>query len=109
MAATEVLAADRDRLDVTRAVAWKLYTLPGIAADQPRLNGRAADHRQQLVALREVRWHVVARVGDAETGTVLRWEFDTEDEARQMVRRLVQADGGKWREQTGDAAMQAST
>ncbi|MFE9651568.1 hypothetical protein [Micromonospora sp. NPDC006431] len=52
----------------------------------------------------EVRWHVVARAGDSESGKVLQWEFDTEDEARQMVKRLVQADGGQWREMDGDAA-----
>ncbi|MCM0675095.1 hypothetical protein NCC78_10390 [Micromonospora phytophila] len=56
---------------------------------------------------REVRWHVVAKAGDSETGKVLRWEFDNEGEARQMVRRLVQADGGQWREQAGDAATQS--
>ncbi|WP_146603929.1 hypothetical protein [Micromonospora deserti] len=51
---------------------------------------------------REVRWHVVAEAVDSETGKVLQWEFDTEGEARQTVRRLVQADGGQWRERTGD-------
>ncbi|MGC5017160.1 hypothetical protein [Micromonospora sp. DT47] len=29
-----------------------------------------------------------------------------EDEARQMIRRLVQAEGGQWREQGSDAATQ---
>jgi hypothetical protein len=47
---------------------------------------------------------LLARAGDCETGAVLRWQFNTEDEARAMVQRLVQADGGRWREQTGDAA-----
>ncbi|WP_199716616.1 hypothetical protein [Micromonospora musae] len=60
--------------------------------------------RRDVWLAREVRWHVIARAGDSETGTVLRWQFDTEDEARMMVRRLVRADGGQWREQTGTAA-----
>ncbi|MFF0654943.1 hypothetical protein [Micromonospora tulbaghiae] len=63
--------------------------------------------RRDVWLAREIRWHVVARAGDSETGKVLRWEFDTEDEARQMVRRLVQAEGGQWREMNGDAATQA--
>lgn len=40
---------------------------------------------------------------------MLRWEFDTEDEARRMVTRLVQAGGGQWREQTGREATQPPT
>lgn len=60
--------------------------------------------RRDVWLAREVRWHVIARAGDSETGKVLRWEFDTEDEARSMVRRLVQAGEGQWRKQTGDAA-----
>ncbi|MBG6069384.1 hypothetical protein IW248_005671 [Micromonospora ureilytica] len=40
---------------------------------------------------------------------MLRWEFDTEDEAQQMVQRLVQADGGKWRKQSAEAATQPPT
>ena len=39
----------------------------------------------------------------------LRWEFDTEDDARQMVKRLVQADGGQWREMNGAAATKPPT
>ncbi|MCW3818631.1 hypothetical protein ONA91_29750 [Micromonospora sp. DR5-3] len=62
--------------------------------------------RRDVWLAREVRWHVIARAGDSETGKVLRWEFDTEQEARQMVRRLVHADGGQWREMNGDAATQ---
>ncbi|SCF28381.1 hypothetical protein GA0074696_4073 [Micromonospora purpureochromogenes] len=45
--------------------------------------------RRDVWLAREVRWHVVARAGDSETGKVLRF-----NEARAMVRRLVQADGG---------------
>ncbi|MFI6331078.1 hypothetical protein ACIBBG_22590 [Micromonospora chersina] len=55
--------------------------------------------RRDVSLSREVRWHVVARSGDSETGKVLRWEFATEDEARAMVHRLLRADGGQWREQ----------
>jgi hypothetical protein len=36
---------------------------------------------------------------------VQRWEFNTEDEAREMVRKLVAArTGGTWREQGSEAA-----
>ncbi|WP_255508795.1 hypothetical protein [Micromonospora sp. A202] len=69
--------------------------------------GRLA--RRDVWLTREVRWHVIARAGDSETGKVVRWKVDTEDEARQMVKRLVQADGGQWREQTGGAATQPPT
>ncbi|MFI5490619.1 hypothetical protein [Micromonospora echinaurantiaca] len=64
--------------------------------------GRLA--RRDVWLTREVRWHVVARAGDSETGQVLRWAFDSEAEARAMVRRLLASGGGQWREQTGDAA-----
>ncbi|MEV0811379.1 hypothetical protein [Micromonospora sp. NPDC050200] len=54
---------------------------------------------------RETRWKVIARTGDSETGRVLRWEFDTEAEARAIVERLLAADaGGTWRQQTADAS-----
>nr|WP_239542992.1 hypothetical protein [Micromonospora terminaliae] len=62
--------------------------------------------RRDVWLAREVRWHVVARAGDSEAGNVLRWEFDTEEDARQMVKRLVQADGGHWREMSSEAATQ---
>ncbi|RKN24329.1 hypothetical protein D7147_04170 [Micromonospora musae] len=55
---------------------------------------------------RETRWHVVARAGDSETGKILRWEFDTEDDARRMVQRLMRADSGPWREMNGGAVTQ---
>jgi hypothetical protein len=60
--------------------------------------------RRDVWLAREVRWHVVARAGDSEKGKVLRREFDAEDDARQMAKRLVQADGGQWREMDGGAA-----
>ncbi|MEU1751980.1 hypothetical protein ABZ436_04875 [Micromonospora matsumotoense] len=56
--------------------------------------------RRDVWLSREVRWHVVARAGDVETGRALRWEFATEDEARAMVQRLVRAGGDQWREQS---------
>ncbi len=65
-------------------------------------DGAAA--RRDVWLARDVRWHVVAWAGDSETGKGAPVEFGTEDEARQMVRRLVQADGGQWREQTGESA-----
>jgi hypothetical protein len=61
--------------------------------------------RRDVWLTREVRWKVVARAGDAETGRVMRWEFDTETEALAMVERLLAADaGGQWRKQGDDAA-----
>ncbi|MDZ5447767.1 hypothetical protein U2F26_34540 [Micromonospora sp. 4G57] len=61
--------------------------------------------RRDVWLTREVRWKVVARAGDSETGQVLRWEFDTDTEARAMVERLLTTDaGGTWRQQAGDAA-----
>jgi hypothetical protein len=48
--------------------------------------GRLA--RRDFWLSRETRWQVVAREGDSETGRVMRWEFATEDEARETVRRL---------------------
>ncbi|MFF0172929.1 hypothetical protein [Micromonospora profundi] len=59
--------------------------------------------RRDVWLVREVRWKVTARAGDSESGRVLRWEFDTEDEALAMVKRLLAADaGGQWRKQSGD-------
>jgi hypothetical protein len=61
--------------------------------------------RRDVWLTREIRWKVIARVGDSETGRVLRWEFDSEPEALAMVQRLLAADaGGSWRKQAGDAA-----
>lgn len=60
--------------------------------------------RRDIWLAREVRWHVVARSGDSETGKVLRWDFGTEDEARRMVQHLIRADGGQWREQSSRSA-----
>ncbi|MEU5943552.1 hypothetical protein ABZ807_31310 [Micromonospora sp. NPDC047548] len=48
--------------------------------------------RRDVWLSREVRWHIVARFGDTETGKILRWEFATEDEARSMVQRLLRAE-----------------
>ncbi|MGY4898639.1 hypothetical protein ACWEEK_24030 [Micromonospora aurantiaca (nom. illeg.)] len=60
--------------------------------------GRLA--RRDVWLIRETRWKVIARAGDAETGKVLRWEFETEPEAMLMVDRLLRADAaGQWREQ----------
>ncbi|MFI6266677.1 hypothetical protein [Micromonospora sp. NPDC051006] len=64
--------------------------------------GRLA--RRDVWLTREIRWRVVARAGDSETGRILRWEFDTEAEARAMVARLLRGGSGRWREQTVDAA-----
>lgn len=42
----------------------------------------------------------MARAGDTESGQVLRWEFDSEPQALEMVDRLLRADtAGQWREQ----------
>ncbi|WP_200211023.1 hypothetical protein [Micromonospora coerulea] len=50
--------------------------------------------------VRETRSTVMARAEDRESGKVLRWEFDSEPEALQMVDRLLRAGtAGRWREQ----------
>ncbi|OKI49359.1 hypothetical protein [Micromonospora sp. CB01531] len=62
--------------------------------------GRLA--RRDVWLVRQSRWTVVARAGDAETGKVLRWEYETEEEALGMVERLLRADtAGQWRAQDG--------
>jgi hypothetical protein len=59
--------------------------------------GRLA--RRDIWLLKQSRWRVLARQGDSDTGRVLDWEFTTEEEARAMVQRLLDADGpGRWRE-----------
>ncbi|MGV9764921.1 hypothetical protein [Micromonospora tulbaghiae] len=66
--------------------------------------GRLA--RRDVWLVRQTRWKVVARAGDSETGKVLRWEFETEQEATGMVDRLLRADtAGQWREQETSGAV----
>ncbi|SIM46163.1 hypothetical protein [Micromonospora cremea] len=61
--------------------------------------------RPDVWLTREIRWKIAARAGDSETGRILRWEFDTEDEAFAIIKRLLAADaGGQWRKQPGDNA-----
>ncbi|MET8912403.1 hypothetical protein [Micromonospora sp. NPDC004551] len=56
--------------------------------------------RRDVWLVRETRWTVMARAGDTESGKVLRWEFDSEPQALEMVDRLLRADtAGQWREQ----------
>ncbi|MEU8263988.1 hypothetical protein AB0C02_25615 [Micromonospora sp. NPDC048999] len=60
--------------------------------------GRLA--RRDVWLVRQTRWKLIARAGDSETGKVLRWEFDTKQEALHMVDRLLRAEtAGQWREQ----------
>jgi cobalamin biosynthesis Mg chelatase CobN len=55
--------------------------------------------RRDVVLIREERWRVVARRGDADSGQVSRWSYETEQQAREMVDRLLRAQGpGEWRE-----------
>jgi hypothetical protein len=59
--------------------------------------GRLA--RRDIWLIRQTRWLVRARQGDAESGRVLWWHYDTRQQAQAMVDRLIQADGsGSWRE-----------
>lgn len=68
--------------------------------------GRLA--RRDVWLVRQTRWKVIARSGDSETGKVLRWEFDTQQDADLMVERLLRADtAGQWREQQVKATPQA--
>ncbi|MFI7208077.1 hypothetical protein [Micromonospora aurantiaca (nom. illeg.)] len=58
--------------------------------------GRLA--RRDVWLVRQTRWKVVARSGDSETGRILRWEFDSQAEAQEMVDRLLRAHSpGSWR------------
>ncbi|MEU8264122.1 hypothetical protein AB0C02_26295 [Micromonospora sp. NPDC048999] len=69
--------------------------------------GRLA--RRDVWLVRQTRWTVIARAGDTETGKVLRWAFDTQREAADMVDRLLRADSaGQWREQTAGTPPQPS-
>ncbi|MGC5309993.1 hypothetical protein [Micromonospora zamorensis] len=67
--------------------------------------------RRDVWLIRETRWLVVARTGDTETGKVLRWTYDSQDDATRMVDRLLRADSaGRWREQQpGTPPHQASS
>ncbi|RKN51259.1 hypothetical protein D7223_01405 [Micromonospora endolithica] len=50
--------------------------------------------------IRQTQWQVVARTGDTESGKVLRWTYDSHDEAEAMVGRLLRSEtAGRWREQ----------
>lgn len=65
--------------------------------------GRLA--RRDIWLSRTVQWQVTARRGNSETGEVLRWHFDSEQQARDMVVRLQTApDSGDWREQDASRA-----
>lgn len=58
--------------------------------------------RRDVWLIRQTRWKVVARTGDSETGQMLRWTYDSKDEAAAMVDRLLRAhSAGRWREQQG--------
>ncbi|MFG2058527.1 hypothetical protein ACGFI9_31335 [Micromonospora sp. NPDC048930] len=60
--------------------------------------------RRDVWLVRQTRWKVIARAGDTETGRVLRWEYETEQEAALMIDRLLRAGtGGQWREQEAGA------
>lgn len=62
--------------------------------------GRLA--RRDVWLIRQTRWKVVARTGDSETGQMVRWTYDSKDEAAAMVDRLLRAhSAGRWREQQG--------
>lgn len=57
--------------------------------------------RRDIWLYRQAAWHVHAREGDSETGRELRWQFQSEAEARAMVDRLMRARGpGEWRDLT---------
>jgi hypothetical protein len=57
--------------------------------------------RRDVWLSREVRWQVRARQGDSEGGEEWRWEYDDEQSARDMVDRLLAADGpGQWQDIT---------
>jgi hypothetical protein len=65
--------------------------------------GRLA--RRDIWLIRQTRWLVRARQGDAESGQVLLWPYEEETGARAMIDRLIHADGpGTWRVLPTDTA-----
>lgn len=64
--------------------------------------GRLA--RRDIWLLREVRWRVLAREGDSDTGRELAWAYADEASARAAVQKLMDAASpGDWREISVDA------
>jgi hypothetical protein len=65
-------------------------------------NGRwGRNLRRDIWLLRETRWMVRARHGNADAGREAVWEFAMEHEARAMVDRLIRADSGNgWKDIT---------
>jgi hypothetical protein len=55
--------------------------------------GRLA--RRDIWLIRQTRWLVRARQGDAESGQVLLWPYEEETGARAMIDRLIHADGAR--------------
>lgn len=56
--------------------------------------------RRDIWLVRHTSWRVVARRGDADTGRVRHWDYDREEEARQLLSRLMSIEGpGRWQEQ----------
>jgi hypothetical protein len=49
-------------------------------------------------------WRVEAREGDADTGRLLRWSFDSEADARTFVEKLLTTGGDGWRDITEASA-----
>lgn len=55
--------------------------------------------RRDIWLSRETPWRVCTRQGDADTGRELQGEYNSEDEAWAVVRRLMNAEGpGKWKD-----------
>jgi hypothetical protein len=66
--------------------------------------GRLA--RRDIWLIRQTRWLVRARQGDSESGRVLWWRYDSQQQAQAMVDRLIHADGpDSWRELPTDARL----
>jgi hypothetical protein len=49
-------------------------------------------------------WRVESREGDADSGRGNTWTFDDEEQARAMVRRLLETGGDGWRDLAGPPA-----
>jgi hypothetical protein len=99
-AATEV-ATRRSVSSPTSQYLVRVFEYAGVVAVVRRwwngIWGRLA--RRDIWLIRQTRWLVRARQGDAESGRVLWWHYDTRQQAEAMVERLIQADGsGSWRE-----------
>jgi hypothetical protein len=61
--------------------------------------GRLA--RRDVWLYQSTTWRVESREGDGDSGRGNTWTFDDEEQARAMVRRLLETGGDGWRDLAG--------